>query len=70
MFIIRKCNTLNELGISMNISVQSMTTHVEGYNSLKHMGIVLLTDSLDGQMGYDRNLECKKSIHVMKILDI
>ena len=63
MFIARIILLLNELGISMNISGQSMTTRMEGYICLNESGMVLSMHDLVGQMGEERNLACRKSIH-------
>jgi hypothetical protein len=53
-----------ELGVSRNISVQSMITWVDGYISLNAVGMFRSTEDLDGHIGILRNRECKSN-HVI-----
>ena len=46
-----------------------MITLVEGYVSLKQFGNVFITEDLDGHIGYDLNLLCKKSSQAIHVLE-
>ena len=44
-------------------------TLVVGYVSLNQLGIVFIIEGLEGQIGYALNLLCRKSSHVIQIVE-
>ena len=54
----------------MKNSVESIITLVLGNESLKQIGMLLLTNSLLGHIGRNRKRWCKKVIQVFQIREI
>ena len=57
-------------GFSIYTLVTSMMTHVVGYKSLKHLGMLAWTAFLASHNGISFSFKYRKLIHVVNILDI